>query len=62
MDELLALDNEGFEHKAYVSVLNRLLDEIGLANYQAKLDSGAIKIRNPGGLMSSREAVTVFPV
>lgn len=53
--ELLALEDEHFVYKAYVTLLNRLPDENGLANYCEQLGGGRHRLRILQGLRNSPE-------
>jgi GT2 family glycosyltransferase len=55
INELLALEGDEFIYKSYVSILNRLPDQEGLAAYRQRLDSGASKIRLLKGLKMGAE-------
>ncbi len=53
--ELLSGEDEPFLYKAYVSLLNRLPDEDGLANYRAQLGRGRHRLQILQGLRNSFE-------
>ena len=54
--ELLLFDGKAFLSNAYLAIMNRLIDDEGLANYLAQLRQGIPKIRILKYLQASHEA------